>query len=732
MMNEKNEKRRERGALVWRAISDIDERYLLGVERPTARRRKSVGHLRKTLVLCAALIVCASVFALLPLFRVDDIPDSSEYADFRMDGSTLVEYVGEGENTLVIPDGVKVIADYAFKNNESAKNIKVVLLSASVETVAENGLAGLDSLEDVIAAAGSEFFKTEGGATFSADGEYLLHYSGEGESYTLPSGVRYISAHAFQSSSLTSVELNDGLLYIGYNAFAGLELAEIYLPDSVEEIAEGAFSGCMKAIEGHIGENTAIGENSFWCVPFYNTLCAGKPCPAEDVLRENVTITEAFLSSDRSYIMEQISDIIDYYNGVLGDKTSVAFGAIYESPSAPQGVILPNASNIDIEGVSLFENTWSSQASIEVRIPCEGGYCISIGFAMLGAWEELCWENVTWRAEDIRFISDDSALTADESYGEWLIEYAENEITFTRGGYSFTEDRFPYSECRLALSDNGDMFIVELLSGGIWSFIIEDFSGTEHTTWWSYSGPCVPYYSKADGDYIPHSARFVSDADSEWQVICESVYGSMRINIYAGDYFIRDAKECGEAYMYYDVEYFEGETTRGDVLSDGTYELAEATLAVDAVCGFAEHQKLYDYASQMSVTLDLPATWTPYCDSVRESHGLASARIEFYGQIYDFAGELGEENIREYLSAPPEKYRAFGRGETACGYEYCYFVETRVTGADTVTDYVVSYVRSGDYVVPILFMSYRDGDAEDYIENVILKIIESIDVKKYE
>lgn len=724
---------------IYRAMSDIDEKYISEAAFLTASEKKKAKFGRRTVLLCAvlAVLVCAlAAFAVILTRKGDGVVlDSEKFADYRMDGATLVEYVGEPTSRLEIPDGIRVIADYAFKNNKKSSEIKVIQLSATVETVEKNAFAGCDSLEDVILAAGNENFKIENETTFSADGEYLLRYDGNAESYIVPAGVKYIAAHAFQTTNIKEVVFNDDLLYIGYNAFAGLELSEINLPDSVLELADGAFAMCVYALDGHIGANTVYNtETTFEDVPFYNTLRAGKPCPAEDILRGNVTITEAFLKSNREYADEQISAVLRYYNG-LEIGTTPAYGAIYEAPSIPNGTAVPMPGEVDIEALEIIENGWSSSVACEVVIKCGGSYSLRIGFNIYDMWPELYWEDVRWRVEDITFVPDNAELTSDEKYGDWFIEYGDDgRITFTRGSYVYCEDKFPSEEYRLSLSPSGDMFILEYCSAGIWSFAVEDFTGKMHETWWSFELPCVPFYMRADGDYIPHSARWNTDeaTKDEWQVICESVYGTMYMNINVdSDNFIRMSKETGdEVYIYYDVKYFDGAETRYDVLPDGAGQTKTDEVKINRVRTYYEDQTTENMNPDgLSVTIEVPSSWEYGVDTERIAASKNNVRRYVTGDVlYVFDGELTEENLKNRLGFAEEKYRDFALGK-AGGNEYAYFLTTFVSG-DDVTDMLTVCVRTeSGYIKSMTLYSYRDGDSQNYIENVLIPVIASVTVK---
>ena len=131
--------------------------------------------------------------------------------------------------SLVIPDSVTNIGDYAFWNCRSLTNI---VIPNSVTSIGDNAFEYCFSLSNLI----------------------------------IPDGVTSIGDGAFVGcTSLSSVVIPDSVSCIGNNAFWGCEsLTDIVIPNSVTSIWESAFYGCSSLTEVVIPDSvTSIGDKAF-------------------------------------------------------------------------------------------------------------------------------------------------------------------------------------------------------------------------------------------------------------------------------------------------------------------------------------------------------------------------------------------------------------------------------------------------------------------------------------
>lgn len=131
--------------------------------------------------------------------------------------------------SLVIPDSVTNIGDYAFWNCRSLTNI---VIPNSVTSIGDNAFEYCFSLSNLI----------------------------------IPDGVTSIGDGAFVGcTSLSSVVIPDSVSCIGNNAFWGCEsLTDIVIPNSVTSIGESAFYECSSLTEVVIPDSvTSIGDKAF-------------------------------------------------------------------------------------------------------------------------------------------------------------------------------------------------------------------------------------------------------------------------------------------------------------------------------------------------------------------------------------------------------------------------------------------------------------------------------------
>lgn len=138
---------------------------------------------------------------------------------YTADMSSLVGCSINKEDALLIPEGVKSIASYAFANTH-VRNIK---LPNSLET-----------LEDYAFCKCSELTDIEFGNGLSCISRYAFLRCSKLEHIKLPAQMRIIGSFAFNHSGLKSIELNEGLKIIHYNALDATNISELALPSSLE------------------------------------------------------------------------------------------------------------------------------------------------------------------------------------------------------------------------------------------------------------------------------------------------------------------------------------------------------------------------------------------------------------------------------------------------------------------------------------------------------------------
>ena len=155
----------------------------------------------------------------------------SNASDFRIENGVLVKYTGRDAH-VVIPEGVTIIGDSAFYNNEDILGVEI---PNSVTSIANGAFQYCHNLAEI----------------------------------TIPDSVQQIGKNAFLwCKSLKSVTLPKSITRISAYAFASCEkLERIQIPDTVQTIEESAFSGCkaLQVVE-FLGSAPKVEAGAFkWC-----------------------------------------------------------------------------------------------------------------------------------------------------------------------------------------------------------------------------------------------------------------------------------------------------------------------------------------------------------------------------------------------------------------------------------------------------------------------------------
>ena len=174
---------------------------------------------------------------------------------FKIKDAVLLEYKGDME-VVEIPDGVKVIDEFAFYEN---KTIKKVVFPDSVTQIKKCAFANCENLQEVVFGKGvsslgnSCFYacKSLSSIDFSNTKVKTLPkeaFAGSSKLKALDLGATRITAikdAAFQHSGLKEIILPPKLETIGDSAFYGTKIAELVIPATVKEISYHAFLGMM-------------------------------------------------------------------------------------------------------------------------------------------------------------------------------------------------------------------------------------------------------------------------------------------------------------------------------------------------------------------------------------------------------------------------------------------------------------------------------------------------------
>ena len=154
--------------------------------------------------------------------------------------------------SLVIPDSVTNIGDYAFS---SCRSLTDIVIPDSVTNIGDYAFGNCRSLTNIVIPN-----------SVTSIGDNAFEYCFSLSNLIIPDGVTSIGDGAFVGcTSLSSVVIPDSVSCIGNNAFWGCEsLTDIVIPNSVTSIGKSAFYGCCSLTEVVIPDSvTSIGDKAF-------------------------------------------------------------------------------------------------------------------------------------------------------------------------------------------------------------------------------------------------------------------------------------------------------------------------------------------------------------------------------------------------------------------------------------------------------------------------------------
>jgi DNA-directed RNA polymerase subunit RPC12/RpoP len=149
---------------------------------------------------------------------------------FIIEDDTLVSMKDVPLNKIVIPDFIRKIARFAFKNNSYVSEI---ILSDSVQIIEESAFENCISLEKI------NFHKNIieiQKAAFKGCKAF--------KSFELPHNLNLINEECFMGTSIKSVKLSENILKIRKDAFSNTPIQSLYINKNLEGFDANAFLGC--------------------------------------------------------------------------------------------------------------------------------------------------------------------------------------------------------------------------------------------------------------------------------------------------------------------------------------------------------------------------------------------------------------------------------------------------------------------------------------------------------
>ena len=201
---------------------------------------------------------------------------------YSKDGRKLLKAPYELNGTYSIRKGTKIICDWAFGWSKfiGCRSLTSLIIPDSVTNIGDYAFSGCRSLTDIVIPdsvtnIGDYAFWNCGSLTnivipnsVTSIGDNAFEYCFSLSNLIIPDGVTSIGDGAFVGcTSLSSVVIPDSVSCIGNNAFGCCEsLTDIVIPNSVTSIGESAFYECSSLTEVVIPDSvTSIGDKVFFC-----------------------------------------------------------------------------------------------------------------------------------------------------------------------------------------------------------------------------------------------------------------------------------------------------------------------------------------------------------------------------------------------------------------------------------------------------------------------------------
>lgn len=277
--------------------------------------------------------------------------------------------------TVVIPEGVTTIEDYAFSRCDNLMSVTIPDSVTEIGSSAFNECTGLISVEipeGITAIADSLFCECENlievklPSTLLSIGDSAFSYCKSLTSIEIPDKVTEINTHAFyECTSLSRVVIGRSVEYIGYYTFAYCYcLSQLTMYGSLKSIDSYAFYECSGLTEVVLPEGLkTIGYEAFAYCNKLNKVTVPSTVQEIDVRAfgccrklENITVAESnanycdidgvLYSKDKAVLIQYPSGKTDAEYTVVNEATTIGESAFRECVNLETVIFLENLDKI--------------------------------------------------------------------------------------------------------------------------------------------------------------------------------------------------------------------------------------------------------------------------------------------------------------------------------------------------------------------------------------------------
>ena len=153
--------------------------------------------------------------------------------------------------SVTLPKGLESIGKEAFFDS----GLKSVTIPETVTSIGEGAFCNVEDnfshgyWQEIIVDSNNATYTSKDGILYNKDMTALLQYPGGKKEFAIPEGITSIGAHAFRGcTNLKSITIPETIISIGAGAFRNTGLTTVTIPEGVTNIGEGAFHTCKEIV----------------------------------------------------------------------------------------------------------------------------------------------------------------------------------------------------------------------------------------------------------------------------------------------------------------------------------------------------------------------------------------------------------------------------------------------------------------------------------------------------